>query len=163
VPSHDDQHLFEMLVLEGAQAGLSWSTILNRREGYRKVYEGFDPSRVARFSAKKIETMLLDPGIIRNRSKVESSINNAKAFLKVQEEFGTFAKFMWQFVDGKPIVHKFKELSEIPVSSRESDAFSKELKQRGFSFVGTTICYAHMQAVGMVNDHLVSCFRYKQV
>ena len=163
VPSHDDRHLFEMLVLEGAQAGLSWSTILNRREGYRKAYDNFDPSKVARFNEKKIEKMLQDPGIIRNRSKVESSVNNAKAYLKVQEEFGSFAQFMWQFVNGKPIQNKFKELGEIPASTPESDAFSKELKRRGFTFVGTTICYAHMQAVGMVNDHLVGCFRYEEV
>ena len=163
VPSHDDSHLFEMITLEGAQAGLSWSTILNRREGYREAYQGFDPAKVSRFTEKKVAKMLQDPGIIRNRSKVESSISNAKAFLKVQEEFGSFEKFMWQFVGGKPIRNQFKELSEVPASSPESDAMSKELKRRGFSFVGTTICYAHMQAVGMVNDHLVDCFRYKQV
>ena len=163
VPSHDDSHLFEMITLEGAQAGLSWSTILNRREGYREAYQGFDPAKVSRFTEKKIAKMLQDPGIIRNRSKVESSISNAKAFLKVQEEFGSFEKFMWQFVGGKPIRNQFKELSEVPASSPESDAMSKELKRRGFSFVGTTICYAHMQAVGMVNDHLVDCFRYREV
>src|SRR5437868_6966367 len=163
VPSHDDSHLFEMITLEGAQAGLSWSTILNRREGYREAYQGFDPAKVSRFTEKKIDKMLQDPGIIRNRSKVESSVSNAKAFLKVQEEFGSFEKFMWQFVGGKPIRNQFKELSEVPASSPESDAMSKELKRRGFSFVGTTICYAHMQAVGMVNDHLVNCFRYGQV
>ena len=163
VPSHDDSHLFEMITLEGAQAGLSWSTILNRREGYREAYQGFDPAKVSRFTEKKIDKMLQDPGIIRNRSKVESSVSNAKAFLKVQEEFGSFEKFMWQFVGGKPIRNQFKELSEVPASSPESDAMSKELKRRGFSFVGTTICYAHMQAVGMVNDHLVDCFRYREV
>jgi len=163
VPSHDDSHLFEMITLEGAQAGLSWATILNRREGYREAYQGFDPAKVSRFTEKKIAKMLLDPGIIRNRSKVESSVSNAKAFLKVQEEFGSFEKFMWQFVGGKPIRNQFKELSEVPASTPESDAMSKELKRRGFSFVGTTICYAHMQAVGMVNDHLVDCFRYREV
>ena len=163
MPSHDDSHLFEMITLEGAQAGLSWATILNRREGYREAYQGFDPAKVSRFTEKKIAKMLQDPGIIRNRSKVESSVSNAKAFLKVQEEFGSFEKFMWQFVGGKPIRNQFKELSEVPASTPESDAMSKELKRRGFSFVGTTICYAHMQAVGMVNDHLVKCFRYGQV
>lgn len=163
VPVYDDKVLFEFLILEGAQAGLSWLTILKRREGYRKAFSQFDVNRVARFSEKKIETLMLDSSIIRNRAKIHASVTNAKAFLKIQEAFGSFSDYSWQFVDGKPIVNKRKELSDIPATSKESDAFSKDLKQRGFKFVGSTIMYAHMQAVGMVNDHLVSCFRYKEV
>jgi len=163
VPVHDDQKLFEFLILEGAQAGLSWLTILKRREGYRKAFAEFDISKVARFSKRQIESRLKDPGIIRNRLKVESTVSNAKAFLRIQEEFGSFDEYSWQFVGGKRIVNRWKHLKDIPATSTESDAFSKDLKKRGFKFVGSTIIYAHMQAVGMVNDHLLSCFRYKEV
>ena len=163
VPIHDDKKLLEFLILEGAQAGLSWLTILKRREGYKKAFADFDVNKVARFSEKKIEKLLLDSGIIRNRLKVQSTVSNAKLFLKIQKEFGSFDKYSWQFVNGKRIVNKWKKLSDIPATSKESDAFSKDLKRKGFKFVGSTIIYAHMQAVGMVNDHLVSCFRYKKV
>jgi len=163
VPVHDDRKLFEFLILEGAQAGLSWITILKRREGYRKAYAHFDVEKVARFSEKKIEKMLGDPGIIRNKLKVRSSVGNARAFIDIQEEFGSFDTYSWQFVDGEPIVNKWKKMSQIPVTTVESDAFSKDLKKRGFKFVGSTIMYAHMQALGMVNDHLLSCFRYKEL
>ncbi len=162
VPLHDDQKLFEFVVLEGAQAGLSWDTILRKRENYRKAFDGFDVNKVARYTDKKIEKLLQDEGIIRNRLKVASAVTNAKAFLKVQDEFGSFDKYIWSFIDGKPIVNKWKESSQIPATSPVSDVISKELKKRGFNFVGSTIMYAHMQATGMVNDHLVSCFRYKQ-
>lgn len=161
VPVHDDRKLFEFLILEGAQAGLSWLTILKRREGYRKAFANFDPEKVSRFSKNKIEKLMLDKGIIRNRLKIEAAINNAKAFLKIQEEFGSFDKYSWQFVNGKTIVNRLKSLKNAPATSKESDLFSKDLKSRGFKFVGSTIIYAHMQAVGMVNDHLISCFRYK--
>jgi len=161
VPVWDDQTQFEFLILEGAQAGLSWSTILNKRSGYRKHFAGFDAEKVARFTPKRIEKILLDPAIVRNRLKVESAVVNAKAFLKVQEEFGSFCDYIWQFVDGKPLQHKVRKDSDTPATSPESDALSKDLKKRGFKFVGSTIMYAHMQATGMVNDHVVSCFRHK--
>jgi DNA-3-methyladenine glycosylase I len=161
VPVHDDRTLFEFLILEGAQAGLSWSTILNKRENYRKAFDRFDPTRVARYDGKKIQQLLRDPGIVRNRLKIASSVENAKAFLRVQAEFGSFDRYIWQFVGGKPQVNKRKSMSEVPARTAESDAMSKDLKRRGFKFVGSTICYAFMQAVGMVNDHVVECFRYK--
>lgn len=163
VPVHDDTHLFEFLILEGAQAGLSWITILKRREGYRRAFAGFNPHLVAKFNARKVESLLKDPGIIRNRLKVESAVKNAKAFLKIQKEFGSFDQYQWQFVEGKTIHNRWKSDDRIPPTSPESDAFSKDLKQRGFSFVGSTIMYAHMQAVGMVNDHLQSCFRFSEI
>jgi DNA-3-methyladenine glycosylase I len=162
VPVWDDQIQFEFLILEGAQAGLSWSTILNKREGYRKNFANFDANKIARFTAKRIENILLDPGIVRNRLKVNSAVTNAKAFLKVQEEFDGFCNYVWQFVDGRPIQHKLRSDSDFPATSPESDALSKDLKKRGFKFVGSTIIYAHMQATGMVNDHQVSCFRQKE-
>ena len=159
----DDKKLFEFLVLEGAQAGLSWLTILKRREGYRKVFANFDVRKVAKFSDKKIEKLLQDPGIIRNRLKVTSTIHNAKLFMTVQREFGSFYNYSMQFVGGKPKINKRKKMSDYPATTKESDSFSKDLKQRGFKFVGSTIIYAHMQASGMVNDHLISCFRYKEI
>ena len=161
VPVHDDRTQFEFLILEGAQAGLSWSTILNKREGYRKLFADFDPEKVARFTKKRVEKMLLDPSIVRNRLKVESAVTNAKAFLAIQNEFGTFCDYIWGFVDGKPMQNKFRMDSDVPAMSPESDALSKDLKKRGFRFVGSTIIYAHMQAVGMVNDHVVGCFRHR--
>ncbi len=161
VPVKDDRVQFEFLVLEGAQAGLSWSTILNKRDGYRKNFADFDPEKVARFNKKRIERILADPGIVRNRLKVESAVTNAKAFLNVQEEFGSFAVYVWDFVDGKPIQNRFRSDSDIPATSPESDALAKDLKKRGFRFVGSTIVYAHMQATGLVNDHVTSCFRHK--
>jgi len=161
VPVHDDRTLFEFLILEGAQAGLSWSTILNKRENYRKAFDNFDPQRVARYDRRKIQQLLRNPGIVRNKLKIASAIENAKAFLRVQEEFGSFDHYIWQFVDGKPRVNKRQSLRQIPARTKESDAMSKDLKRRGFNFVGSTICYAFMQAVGMVNDHSVDCFRYK--
>jgi DNA-3-methyladenine glycosylase I len=160
VPVHDDQTQFEFLILEGAQAGLSWSTILNKREGYRKLFADFDPQKVARFTKKRVEKLLLDPSIVRNRLKVESTITNAKAFLDVQEEFGSFCQYIWGFVDGRPVQNKFRKDGDVPATSPESDALSKDLKKRGFRFVGSTIIYAHMQATGMVNDHVTSCFRH---
>lgn len=163
VPVHEDRKLFEFLILEGAQAGLSWLTILKRREGYRKAFAGFDAEKVAGFTDKKIEALLLNPGIIRNRLKVAAAVTNARAFLKIREAFGSFDDYSWQFVDGKQKINTFTHLKDVPATSKESDAFSRDLKQRGFKFVGSTIIYAHMQAVGMVNDHLVSCFRYKEV
>lgn len=163
VPVHDDRVLFEFLVLEGAQAGLSWRTILERREGYRKAFADFDPQKVARYTDAKLEKLLLDPGIIRNRLKVWSARSNAQAFLVVQKEFGSFAKYQWDFVGGKPIVNQRKTIKDVPARTEVSDRFSKDLQKRGFKFVGTTIIYAHMQAVGMVNDHLVNCPRHKQV
>lgn len=163
VPVHDDRKLFEFLILEGAQAGLSWLTILRKRENYRKAYAGFDVNKVARFGAKDAARLLKDEGIVRNRLKVAASIENAKAFLKVQEEFGGFDAYSWRFVDGRPVQNRRKTLKDLPARTETSDAFSKDLKKRGFKFVGSTIIYAHMQAVGMVNDHLVSCFRYRQV
>ena len=163
VPLHDDRRLFELLILDGAQAGLSWSTILNKRDHYRRAFAGFDPARVARFTPEKIETLLLDPGIVRNRLKVNAAVVNARAFLEVQQEYGSFDAYVWGFVHGTPIVNRWKTIREVPATSAESDALSKDLRERGFKFVGSTICYAFMQAVGMVNDHTVDCFRYKQV
>jgi DNA-3-methyladenine glycosylase I len=159
---HDDQKHFEFLILEGAQAGLSWATILKKRDGYRKNFADFDPIKVSRFTEKKIEKILLDPGIIRNRLKVFAAVNNAKRFLEVQKEFGSFDKYIWGFVGGKPIVSKRKSLSEVKATTKESDALSKDLIKRGFKFVGSTVIYAHMQACGLVNDHLMDCFRYNQ-
>ncbi len=161
VPVHDDRKQFEFLILEGAQAGLSWSTVLRKRENYRKAFAGFDPEKVARFNDAKIDRLLTDPGIIRNRLKVVAAVTNARCFLEVQEEFGTFHKYIWRFVGGKPIQNRLASMKKIQATSKESDALSKDLKQRGFKFVGSTIIYAHMQAVGMVNDHLVTCFRHK--
>lgn len=161
VPVWDDQVQFEFLILEGAQAGLSWSTILNKRAGYRKAFADFDPVKVARFTARRVEKLLGDPSIVRNRLKVNSAVTNAQAFLEVQKEFGTFCEYVWGFVAGKPIQTNFKKDGEIPATSAESDALSKDLKKRGFKFVGSTIIYAHMQATGMVNDHVTGCFRYK--
>ena len=163
VPVHDDRKLFEFLILEGAQAGLSWSTILNKREGYREAFDRFDPSRVAGFSKSRIESLMKNPGIVRNRLKIESSVSNAHSLLAIQSEFGSFNDYIWKFVDGAPIQNRFKDLSEVPASTAVSDMMSKELKKRGFRFVGTTICYAFMQAVGMVNDHLVTCPRWKEL
>ncbi|WP_252180598.1 DNA-3-methyladenine glycosylase I [Endozoicomonas sp. 4G] len=160
VPCHDDQKLFEFLILEGAQAGLSWITLLKRREGYRNAFADFDPEAVAQFTEQDVERLLQDKGIVRNRLKVNSAINNARAFLKVQEEFGSFDRYIWSFVNHTPIRNQWQTLSEVPVTTPESDAMSKDLKKRGFSFVGSIICYAYMQAVGMVNDHLVSCLSY---
>lgn len=162
VPVHDDQKQFEFLTLESAQAGLSWSTVLNKREGYRKAFAGFDPVKVARFSDKKIAKLLENPAIIRNRLKVNAAVTNARAFLAVQDEFDGFDHYLWRFVGGKPIQNKWRTMKQVPATSKESDALSKDLKQRGFKFVGSTIVYAHMQAVGMVNDHTVDCFRHQQ-
>lgn len=162
VPVHEDRKLFEFLVLEGAQAGLSWATILRKREGYREAFGGFDPGEVARFGRRQIAQLLRNPGIVRNRLKVEAAVNNAQAFLAVQKEFGSFDRYIWGFVGGKPIQNRRKTMKDIPARTRESDALSEDLKKRGFKFVGSTIVYAHMQATGMVNDHVVSCFRYRQ-
>ena len=163
VPIHDDRTLFEFLILEGAQAGLSWETVLKKRENYRKAFSNFDPVKVSRYSDKKIEALMGNKGIIRNSLKITSAINNAKRFLEVQKEFESFETYIWQFVNGKPITNRFKSIQEIPATTKESDAMSKDLKKRGFTFVGPTICYAHMQATGMVNDHIVGCFRYKEI
>lgn len=162
-PVHDDRTLFEFLILEGAQAGLSWSTVLKKRERYRQVFDNFDAAKIARYTEKKTAKLLADPGIIRNRLKVASAVRNAKAFLAVQEDYGSFDAFIWQFVGGKPIVNRWRSMKQIPAQTRESDTMSRELKRRGFNFVGSTICYAFMQAVGMVNDHTVDCFRYKEL
>ena len=161
-PVHDDKKLFEFLILEGAQAGLSWTTILKRRDDYRNAFANFDPKKVAKFDDKKISKLLLDESIIRNRLKITSAVNNAKQFLKIQKEFGSFDKYVWSFVNHKPIKNKFKKLSDLPASTPISEKLSKDLKQRGFTFVGPTICYAMMQAIGMVNDHSSNCFRYKK-
>jgi len=163
VPVHDDKKLFEFIILEGAQAGLSWLTILKRRPGYKKAFADFDVETVASYTPEKIEQLLLDPGIIRNRLKVNAAVTNARAFIKIHEELGSFDAYSWRFVDGRQKVNAFTTLDQVPATSKESDAFSKDLKQRGFKFVGSTIIYAHMQAMGMVNDHLVSCFRYQEV
>lgn len=163
VPVHDDQTLFEFLILEGAQAGLSWLTILKRREGYRKAFAGFDPQKVARFSPDRIQSLLQNKGIIRNKLKVNAAVTNAQAFLNVQEEFGSFDAYIWRFVDGTPIQNAFTAGDQVPATSKISDTLSKDLKKRGFKFTGSTIMYAHMQATGMVNDHLVSCFRHKEI
>ncbi|VAX09625.1 DNA-3-methyladenine glycosylase [hydrothermal vent metagenome] len=160
VPSYDDQHLFEMLILEGAQAGLSWLTILKKREGYRKAFANFDAKKMARFSDNKIEKLLLNPEIVRNRLKVNSAVSNARLFLNIVKEYGSFSDYIWQFVGAKPKKNHWKKLADIPVNTPESDQMSKELKKRGFKFVGSTICYAYMQSVGMVNDHTTNCFRY---
>jgi len=163
VPVHDDRRLLEFLVLEGAQAGLSWDTILKKRGNYRRAFAGFDAKRIARFGAKEARALMANPGIVRNRLKIAAAISNAKAFLAVQREFGSFDRYIWQFVGGRPLRNRRRTLKQVPPSTPESDAMSKDLKQRGFRFVGSTICYAFMQAVGMVNDHLVTCFRYRQV
>jgi len=161
VPVHDDHRLFEFLVLEGAQAGLSWDTILKKRENYRTAFDEFDPAKIARYPQRKIVRLLADPGIIRNRLKIASAVQNARAFLKVQDEAGSFDRYIWQFVDGSPRVNAWKSWRQVPARTPQSDAMSKDLKKRGFNFVGSTICYAFMQAVGMVNDHVVDCFRYR--
>ena len=163
VPVHSDRKHFEFLVLEAAQAGLSWSIVLKKREGYRRAFSEFDPVKVARYNEKRIQKLTLDPAIIRNRTKIESAVRNARAFLAIQEEMGSFDAYCWRFVDGRPKLNRWKDVQEIPATSQESDAFSRDLKRRGFTFVGSTIIYAHMQAIGMVNDHLVDCFRYREV
>jgi len=163
VPVHDDRKHFEFLVLEAAQAGLSWSTVLRKREGYRRAFSNFDPEKVARYSDKKIEALTLDASIIRNRLKIAAAVRNARQFLAVQEEFGSFDAYAWRFFDGRPKLNRWKDTKQVPATSLESDAFSKDLKSRGFTFVGSTVIYAHMQAIGMVNDHLVGCFRYREV
>ena len=163
VPLHDDRRLFEMLVLEGAQAGLSWLTILRRREGYRRAFDRFDPQAVAHYGPREVERLLADEGIIRNRLKIESAINNARAFLAVQEAFDSFDSYIWRFVDGRPTRNAWTKLEEVPAQTAVSNAMSKDLRKRGFTFVGPTICYAHMQATGMVNDHLIGCFRHREV
>jgi DNA-3-methyladenine glycosylase I len=163
VPHHDDRRLFELLTLEGAQAGLSWSTILRKRENYKAAFAGFDPKRVARFDRRKVERLLQDPGIVRNRLKVESTVNNAKRVLEVRKEFGTFDAYVWQFVRGTPIDERRRKLGDLPAETAESKAMSKDLKRRGFRFVGPTVCYAFMQAAGLVNDHVTGCFRYTEV
>lgn len=159
VPSHDDRHLFEMLILEGAQAGLSWITILKKRENYRRAFDGFDPKRIAKYDEAKIESLMQDAGIVRNRAKVNAAVINARAFLDVQREFGSFDAYIWRFVGGRPIVNHWKFLGEVPAHTPESDAMSKDLAKRGFKFVGSTICYAFMQACGLVDDHVIGCFR----
>ncbi len=163
VPTHDDRILFEFLILEGAQAGLSWETILNKRDGYRRAFADFDPARVARFTKRDITRLLKDPGIVRNRLKIDSAITNAQCFLDVQKAHGSFDAYIWQFVDGKPILNRHKTLKDVPATTAQSDAMSKALKKRGFRFVGSTICYAYMQAMGLVNDHTTDCFRHKQL
>jgi DNA-3-methyladenine glycosylase I len=163
VPVHDDRKHFEFLILEGAQAGLSWSTILNKREGYRRAFADFDPAAVARFTEKRIAKILTDPGIVRNRQKVAAAVSNARLFLDVVKEHGTFDAFIWRFVGGKPIVNRWKESKQIPATSPESDALAAELKRRGFKFTGSTIMYAHLQATGLINDHLVGCWRWRDV
>lgn len=163
VPIHDDRLLFEFLILEGAQAGLSWSTILKKREAYREAFDGFEARKIARYDERKVAELMANAGIVRNRLKIAATIRNAEAFLKVQKEFGTFDRFIWQFVGGKPIVNRRRAFSEVPARTAESDAMSKALLSRGFKFVGSTICYAYMQAVGMVNDHTVDCFRHSDL
>jgi DNA-3-methyladenine glycosylase I len=163
VPVHDDRKLFEFLVLEGAQAGLSWDTVLRKRENYRRAFDDFDPVAVSSYTEQDVERLMADAGIIRNRRKILSAINNARAYLKVQEEFGSFDAYIWQLVDHQPVKNAFTSLAELPAASPEAERMSKDLRLRGFNFVGPTICYAHMQATGMVNDHLVSCFRYSEI
>jgi len=163
VPVHDDRVLFEFLILEGAQAGLSWDTILRKRDNYRKAFDNFEPAKVARYSGKRVEKLLANPGIVRNRLKIAAAIENAKSFLIVQDEGGSFDSYIWEFVDGAPKRNVWRSLKQVPASTRESDAMSKDLARRGFKFVGSTICYAFMQAVGMVNDHTVDCFRHAQI
>ena len=162
VPVHDDRVHFEFLLLEGAQAGLSWAIVLKKREGYRRAFSEFDPAKVARYTSKRIEKLILDPGIVRNRLKIAGAVRNARAFLEIQKEFGTFDAYCWRFVGGRPKVNRWK-MTGIPATTPESDALSKDLKRRGFTFVGSTVIYAYMQAVGMVNDHLVDCFRYREI
>ena len=163
VSVHDDRKLFEMLVLEGAQAGLSWETVLRKREGYRNAFDNFDPSVIATYGPDKLEQLLLDPGIVRNRRKVESCVSNAQAFLKIQEERGSFSAYLWEFVDGKPVVNGWTSLEQVPANTSLSDRLSNDLRKRGFKFVGSTICYAYLQSTGLVNDHLTSCFRFGQI
>jgi DNA-3-methyladenine glycosylase I len=163
VPVHDDRRLFEFLILEGAQAGLSWRTVLERREGYRRAFDGFDPGKIVRYDAARIEQLMANPGIIRNRAKIEAAVTNARAFLEVRERFDSFDRYVWQFVGGKPVQNAWRSADELPASTPQSEAMSRELKRLGFKFVGSTICYAFMQAVGMVNDHVQTCFRWKQV
>ena len=163
MPVHDDRKLFEFLLLESAQAGLSWIIILRKRENYRKAFDGFDPEKIALYDAEKVEELLRNPGIIRNRKKIESAINNARRFLEVRKEFGSFDKYIWSFTGGRPLVNAWQEMAELPATSPESDKLCKDLKKRGFKFLGSTTCYSHMQATGMVNDHITCCFRYKQV
>jgi len=163
VPLHDDRALFEFLILEGAQAGLSWLTILKKRENYRKAFDHFDADKIARYTSRRVEKLLQDPGIVRNRLKVTSTVDNAKCFLAVQEEFGDFDSYIWSFTDGETVQNRWREMADMPVSTSQSDTMSKDLKKRGFRFVGTTICYSFMQAVGMVNDHTVDCFRYREI
>ena len=163
VPVHDDRTIFEFLILEGAQAGLSWHTVLKKRENYRVAFNQFDPEKVAHYTAAKVARLLSNPGIIRNKLKVAAAIHNAKAFLRVQEEFGSFDAYIWRFVDGRPIINHWRSLKELPARTKESESLSRDLIQRGFKYVGPTICYAHMQATGMVNDHLLSCFRHRQL
>jgi len=163
VPVHDDRVMFEFLTLEAAQAGLSWYTVLRKRDAYRQAFSGFDPEKVARFSKRQIEAQLKNPGIIRNRAKVAAAVNNAQRFLQTQEEFGSFDAYVWRFVGGEPVIHRLQSLKDYPATSPESDALSKDLKQRGFKFVGSTICYAHMQATGMINDHVTGCFRRQAI
>ena len=163
MPVHSDRKLFEFLILEGAQAGLSWSTILKKRGNYRQAYDNFDARKIARYNATKVRQLLKDPGIVRNRLKIRASILNARAFLKIQKEFGRFDRYIWQFTGGKPVQNRRRNLRQVPARARESDAMSQDLKRRGFKFVGSTICYAFMQAVGMVNDHTLNCFRYRQL
>jgi DNA-3-methyladenine glycosylase I len=163
VPLHDDRKLFEFLVLDGAQAGLSWRTVLLKRDNYRRAFDNFEAEKVARYTDKRLDRLLQDPGIIRNRLKVRSAVINARAFLKVRDEFGSFDRYIWQFVGGSPRINRLQSMTQIPATSKESDAMSQDLKRRGFTFVGSTICYAFMQAAGMVNDHLVTCFRHREV
>jgi DNA-3-methyladenine glycosylase I len=163
VPVHDERKLFEFLILEGAQAGLSWSTILNKRLAYIHAFDNFEPTKVASYDDTKVQALLANPGIVRNRLKIQAAIQNARSFLTVQDQYGSFDTYIWHFVDGKPVQNSWKSLQEIPATTKESDAMSKELKKRGFTFVGSTICYAFMQAVGMVNDHTVDCFRWQEV
>ena len=163
VPVHDDRKLFEFLVLDAAQAGLSWRTVLLKRENYRKAFDNFDAEKVARYAEKRVAKLLTNPGIVRNRLKVNSAVTNARAMLKVREEFSSFDSYVWQFVDGRPRVNRFQSMRQIPATSKESDAMSKDMKQRGFTFCGSTICYAFMQAAGLVNDHIVGCFRFHEV
>jgi DNA-3-methyladenine glycosylase I len=162
VPTHDDRKLFELLMLDNTQAGLSWKTVLNKRENYRKAFDNFEPAKIARYNQRKIASLLNNPGIIRNRLKIEAAVTNARAVLEIQKEFGSFNAYIWQFVNGAPIHNRWKTLKQIPATSPESDAMSKALKKRGFKFVGSTICYAFMQSAGLVNDHLTHCFRYTQ-
>ena len=162
VPARDDATQFEFLVLESAQAGLSWSTVLHKRDGYRKAFAGFDPQKVARFDRRRIERLVANPAIIRNRRKIEAAVSNARLFLKLQDEFGSFAKYIWGFVDGQPIQNRWRRQADVPATTDESDALSKDMRKRGFKFVGSTIMYAHMQATGLVNDHVVDCYRYRE-